>query len=412
MSFLFFGVRPLYIALENDYALLNRLFRLNAEISNVHENMILGTLALICFKLGSVAIQSQKRSYFQNRAERESNTLILVTVSLVRWLILFQIVTLPIMQYLASGGRALYGSALGAFAYDFPTVMQAGHIFGFVVILERYLQRRQNKDLLLAIISGALFLTFTWLMREVSIFRGFYLAGIMIVGIAALDRISTRASLIWLILPLMLLQPLFQTLGTTRSLDNESLKEAQIVDKAFGDRTLTQTYWQFYDGQGDINIFDTFVAARNSDPKVTPYLWSWIYAPIHVIPRKLWTGKPEKGITQDLSFMYDAPYSPGVAGFFWLDGGSDFWMLACMAALGAVIGYLDGLILTMPNSYIRACLIGIISVNAMFLTRFFLWQGLWQALYSVVPILLMNRFLIPDVVVEETDEYEEIDDEA
>ena len=167
------------------------------------------------------------------------------------------------------------------------------------------------------------------------------------------------------------------------------------MEQTFGDQGVTERYWEFYSGKGDINIFDTFVAARSSEPNVTPYLWSWAYAPLHVIPRKLWSGKPERGITQDLSFMNGAPYAPGIAGFFWLDGASDWCMLICMALLGAVVGYADGLILSMQHGYLRACLLGIIAVNAMFLTRFFLWQALWQTLYAVVPILLMYRFLAP-----------------
>ena len=408
MSFLFFGIRPLFISLEGDILLIRRLFLINPEMSQVHENMMMATLALIFFKLGSFAVQSLKSGNFANRSARESNALALVPDYLVRYLMIAQIITLPVMLYLASGGRALYGSALGAFAYDFPTVMQAVHIFGFVVILERYLQRRQSNELMLAIVSGVLFLVFTWFMREVSMFRGFYLAGVMIVGLASLDRLLPRVSLLWLILPILLLQPLFQILGSTRYLDNESLKEADVIEQAIGDRSLPQAYWEFYDGQGDINIFDTFLAARASNPQASPYLWSWIYAPLHVIPRALWSGKPEKGITQDLNFMYGAPYAPGIAGFFWLDGGgSDLWMLACMIALGALIGYVDGFVLSMRNSYLRACLLGIITVNAMFLTRFFLWQALWQTMYAVVPILLMNRFLAPGLVSNEEGENED-----
>jgi hypothetical protein len=60
----------------------------------------------------------------------------------------------------------------------------------------------------------------------------------------------------------------------------------------------------------------------------------------------------------------------------------------------------------MRNSYLRACLLGIITVNAMFLTRFFLWQALWQTMYAVVPILLMNRFLAPGLVSNEEGENE------
>lgn len=400
MSFLFFGVRPIYIIVEQDYSLITGLFRLYPDFAQIHENALMATVALIIFKIGSLFVSSgsspnqptNNQQPATTNQQPTTKTPTLVSAHLASLLIVYQIVTLPVMQYLAAGGRALYGSALGAFAYDFPTVMQAGHIFGFVVILERYLQRRGSGELFQTIVSGLIFLFFTWLMREVSMFRGFYLAGVMIVGIAALDRILPRVSLLWLILPILLFQPVFQKLGSTRYLDNEALKEAELVDEAFDDSDQN-AYWRFYSGKGDMNIFDTFVAARNSQPAVTPYAWSWIYAPLHVIPRALWSGKPEKGVTQDLRFMFGAPYAPGIAGFFWLDGGSDFWMFASMFALGLVLGFADRYILGMPNGYLRACFLAIITVNAMFLTRFFLWQALWQIMYAAVPVILLYYFL-------------------
>lgn len=394
MSFLFFGVRPIYITLENDYSLVNNLFRVYPNFAQIHDNMVWGTLALVVFKLGSLAIHAWKSPSLQVNEPAGHSERALVSDKLVGWLVVFQIFTLPVMAYLAFGGRALYGSALGAFAYDFPVVMQAGHIFGFVVILERYLQRRKVTDLTLAIGSAIIFLYFTWLMREVSMFRGFYLAGVMIVGLAALDRILPRVSLVWLILPILLLQPLFQILGSTRYVDNKSLVEYSLIEQAFDEESIAHSYWEFYSGKGDINIFDTFVAARASEPSVTPYIWSWAYAPLHVIPRKLWSGKPEKGITQDLSFMYGAPYCPGIAGFFWLDGASDLWMLFSMGLLGAIVGYLDCRVFSMKNSYLKSCFLGILAVNCMFLTRFFLWAALWQTLYAVVPCYILYKVLV------------------
>jgi hypothetical protein len=74
--------------------------------------------------------------------------------------------------------------------------------------------------------SEFLFLDFTWLMRDVSLFRGFYIAGIMIAGIAALQRITGRVGFAWLIIPIIGLQPFFQYLGQTRKVANEELVEA------------------------------------------------------------------------------------------------------------------------------------------------------------------------------------------
>ena len=390
MSFMFFGIRPVFITLENDYDLLNELFGLYPELEVVHENMLWATLALIVFKLGSLVFRSSGAAVDTEAPERTPE----ISDSVLQWMLIFQVVCLVFMSFLAHSGRGLYGSALGAFAYDFPNVMQGVQIFGFVIILERYLQSRNLGVLMMAIFSASCFLVFTWLMREVSIFRGFYLAGMMIIGLAAMHRLRPQISMLWVVVPILVFLPTFQILGNMREFDNEDLSNIDLVEETFGERSTAEAYWEFFNSSGDINIFDTMVAARESEPTVRPYAWSWIYAPLHIIPRTFWSGKPEKGITQDLDFMNGAPYSPGIAGFFWLDGGSDFWMLLCMILLGAIIGYCDKRTLKIRDAYMRACIIAVITVNAMFLTRFFLWQALWQILYVVVPILFLNWLLI------------------
>jgi len=159
----------------------------------------------------------------------------------------------------------------------------------------------------------------------------------------------------------------------------------------FGDQSLADAYWRFYDSGGDMNIFDTFVAAKKAEPAFYPYAWSWAYVPLHFVPRLLWKGKPQRGVTMDLSFTRGAPYSPGIAGLFISDGGL-LWMLGSMAVLGFFIGALDGWVFTLPRGYLQYCLIGVVTVNAMFLTRFFLWQYFYQMLYAMIPILTLAWF--------------------
>ena len=137
-----------------------------------------------------------------------------------------------------------------------------------------------------------------------------------------------------------------------------------------------------------MNIFDTFVAATRAEPKFHPYAASWLYAPLHFIPRAWWPSKPKRGITQDLSFMRGAPYCPGIVGFFLLDGGL-FWMLGSITLLGFLLGILDAWVFTLPRGYVQYCFIGIVTVNAMFLTRFFLWQYFYQMLYAMIPIMAL-----------------------
>lgn len=66
-----------------------------------------------------------------------------------------------------------------------------------------------------------------------------------------------------------------------------------------------------------------------------------------------------------------------------------------MFGLGMIIGRLDRKVLNMREGYLRNALLAILVVNCMFLTRFFLWQAFWQALYAVTPCFLLHYLLAP-----------------
>jgi len=383
-------VRPIYMILENDYSLMLTLFRVRADLESVGDAMWWASAGLLCFAFGAFAAPKICRQWFQRRRlkARIEGAQALVSANVCYGMMFFQLMTLPVMFALAKSGRSLYGSSFGAYAYDLPVPLQSIHIITVVVLLERYLRTKSPTSLVMLGISGFLFLDFTWLMREVSMFRGFYVAGVMIAGIAALQRMKGRVGYAWLIIPIVAVQPFFQYLGQDRYKKNAQLAEEGLVDQVFGKQTLGETYWQFYDSGGDMNIFDTFVAAKKAEPAFYPYMWSWAYVPLHFVPRAMWPAKPKRGVTMDLRFMRGAPYCPGIAGFFLLDGGT-LWMLVCMLVLGFVVAALDGWVFTLPRGYLQYCLIGIVTVNAMFLTRFFLWQYFYQMLYSMLPCVLL-----------------------
>ena len=390
MSFLFFGVRPIYMILESDYGLMLNLFRVRADIQAVTDAMWWASAASLCFAIGAFLAPRVSAAWLKKRRQRavRGGDQSHVSAKACYGLMFFQLLTLPVMFALAKSGRGLYGSSFGAYIYDLPVPLQSIHIITVVVWLERYLRHKTPGNLTVLGISGFLFLDFTWLMREVSMFRGFYVAGVMIAGIAVLQRIKGRVGYAWLIIPIVAVQPFFQYLGGDRYKKNEELAEAGVVEEVFGDRSLADAYWKFYDSGGDMNIFDTFVAATRAEPKFHPYAASWLYAPLHFIPRAWWPSKPKRGITQDLSFMRGAPYCPGIVGFFLLDGGL-FWMLGSITLLGFLLGILDAWVFTLPRGYVQYCFIGIVTVNAMFLTRFFLWQYFYQMLYAMIPIMAL-----------------------
>lgn len=393
LSVLFFGMRPFYLLFERDTDLLQK-YLLRADVTEIGTIMWWGALALWCFCLGATLMPVLMRGYLARR--RAVNVLHaarpFVSNATALKLLIAQALTLPIMVILSRAGRSMYGSALGAYAYDLPVPLQAIHVFAVVVILERSLRSKNGSAIVLLVVSAIMFLSFTWLMRDVSSFRGFYLAGVMIVGIAVLMRVKSRVGYAWLILPIVLLQPLFGYLGAQRGLTNEELAQSDIVEEVLKGRTLVQTYWEFYDSGCDMNIFDTFIAAYKYEPRWYPYAWSWLYVPLHFVPRAFWEGKPKRGITMDVACTKGLPTSPGIAGFFLLDGGL-WWMLLSMALLGYLVSWLDWYILTMRPGYLQCCLIGIVTVNGMFLSRVFLWQYFYGIVYAVVPCIALAWYL-------------------
>lgn len=391
MSFLFFGVRPIYLLIEKDYRLLVNRLLVGADWDKITDAMWWATLAAICFSLGAQVAPQLHRLRFLRRRQRNSALVggtIRPTNSMLFTLLVGQLVSLLVMLALAKSGRGLYESGLGAYLYELPVPMQAVQVIAVVAFTQQFLRNRTPFNLILLGGGTILLLFFTWAMRDVSNFRGFYLTGLVITGLAVAHLIKARVSYAWLIIPIIVVLPLFQYLGGQRELANEELAEQEVLEEVFKDEGLLMAYWRFYEVRGgDMNIFDTFVAATQAEVKKRPYLMAWLYVPFHLVPRALWEGKPRKGIVQDVSFTRGAPLSPGIAGFFLLDGGK-LWMLGSMALLGYLISCLDFFVLTMRIGFVRAILMGVIVTNGMFLTRVFLWQYFYQVLYMIIPLLV------------------------
>jgi hypothetical protein len=391
MSFLFFGMRPIYLLIEKDYRLLVKLFLVGVDWDKITDAMWWATLAAICFSLGAQLAPRLHGIRFMRRRQRNLasvSRMIRPTNPMVATLLFGQLMSLLVMLVLARSGRGLYGSGFGAYLYELPVPLQAVQVIAVVVFTQQFLRERTPFNLFLLAGGGMFLLAFTWAMRDVSNFRGFYLTGLVITGLAVAHLIKTRVSYAWLIVPIIIVLPFFQYLGAQRTKTNEEMAEQDVVEEVFKDEGLLMSYWRFYGARaGDMNIFDTFVAATQAEVKKRPYVMAWLYVPLHLVPRALWEGKPRKGIVQDVSFTRGAPMSPGIAGFFLLDGGK-LWMLGSMALLGYLISCLDYFVLTMRIGFVRAILMGVIVTNGMFLTRVFLWQYFYQVLYMIIPLAM------------------------
>ncbi|MFM8886080.1 MAG: hypothetical protein ACKOKC_06675, partial [Chthoniobacterales bacterium] len=188
MLFLFFAVRPIYMIIENDYRLTRELFKIRMDLTDAGDAMWWASLGTLCFAIGAYAAPHIHRGLVSRRRRKAAmqKTQALVSQKVCSGMMFFQLLTLPVMYVLAKSGRSVYGSGAGAYIWDLPVPLQAVHIVTVVVLLERYLRTKTPVSLFMVIVSSALFVEFTWLMREVSMFRGFYVAGVMIAGIAVL----------------------------------------------------------------------------------------------------------------------------------------------------------------------------------------------------------------------------------
>jgi hypothetical protein len=395
MSFLFFSVRPIYLILENDHKLLMAGYQLRSSMEMTGSAMWWASAALWCFAVGAYAAPRIHRQWLQrrNRVNRMELPRTYFNDQVAFALIGLQMLTLPLIYLIASrAGRSVYKSGFGAYMYDLPVPLHAVHIFAVVVLLGCWLKKRDNSTFVRLVISGVMLLLFTWLMRDVTIFRGFYVTGVMMAGIAAVCLWKGRVGYAWLIVPIVVLQPFFQYLGKERASDNESLGQVILIEGVYSHVTVLECYWHFYRSNGDMNIFDTFIAAKEFEPSWHPYIWSWLYVPLHFIPRALWQGKPTQGVTIDGRFSKGLPMSPGIAGFFLLDGGL-IWMLLNMALLGYLVSLADWFVMTMKQGVVQSCLIAILVVTAMFLSRVFLWQYFYQVLYYLIPVVVLSRWV-------------------
>jgi hypothetical protein len=396
MSFLFFGMRPLYLLFEGDLDLFSKLFHLTVSPEMLLRGLWWASAALWCFALG-VHLQRMGGGWKINKLSRLSwdqmqaaSQEFTVSARASNLGLLLQAVALAAMMMMSGAGRSLYGSALGAYVYDFPMVLQGIQIFGIGVALERWRGRKKGTSRYRLALSFLMLLMTSWLARDVTIFRGAYITPLMAAGLCLMFRYKGKVSYLLLIVPLVLLLPLFRTLGETRTLGNENVSEelskqiAKVFDPA--------SYWRFFNSTGDMNIYDTFVAANEWEPSKKPYFMSWLYVPLHLVPRKVWPGKPERGTLQDLKYTHGAPYSPGIAGFFLGDGGR-IWMLGCMMVLGCILSWMDMKILKMRPGYFKICAYGLVAVNALYLTRFFLWQYTYQLLYMLLPCWGLSKLV-------------------
>ncbi|MCF3648441.1 hypothetical protein [Synoicihabitans lomoniglobus] len=396
MSFLFFGMRPLYLVIEGDTDLLVGLFRTGDSLEIRHVALAWAAAGLWLLAAGCHVQRQLGGWQISSLLKHSARPMLTARYALLRpqayrAALVIQGVALALIMVISTGGRGIYSSGLGAYVWDIPMVLQGLQLFGVAVAAERWRTQRTTQGRNSLGLALAMLTLTAWYARDVTLFRGAYITPLMAAGFCLMFRFKGRVSYAWLILPIVLLLPIFRTLGQNRNVGN--VEFGSVVMNKIADALSPSSYWTFFEAGGDINIFDTFIAAIQYEPVYKPYILSWIYPPFHIIPRAIWSGKPDAGILQDLSYTNGAPYSPGLVGFFWGDGGP-LWMLGSMFVLGGLLSWVDMKVLRLAPGYLKICTYAIVVVNALYLTRFFLWQSLWQTFYFLVPCWLIARYVV------------------
>lgn len=393
MYVLFFAFRPLFFFTERDWELMTRLFRLPPDMSLPYNALCWAGLCLICFRIGSLLpTANQPPALLRTYLKAERKSVYLLDRRDILPLLLLQLITLLALQWVVGRSGGLYGFGT-SYIYDMPVPIQAVHAFSVIFILQMHRMDRRNLPLKWALAASVLlFVAFTITMRTVSIFRLFYLTGFLVVCFAYLASRQRRVGYAWLILPIIIALPLFDVLGRVRYESNDAV--GTRLRREIDDLLTPRNYWLFFEGQRDMNIFDSYTAALEWQPKDKPYFKQWLYPAVHWIPRKVWKSKPPGGMQIDLAGpMRGAPYSPGINGIFYLGGGY-LYMLASMVLLGYCIAKVHATIAGMKDGVLKWTYYGTFVVNAMLLTRFFLFQFVWQVMYVAVPCFGLNYLLI------------------
>jgi len=391
LSLLMFGLRPLYIIVEEDYELLDWLRVDRNHPKAIGYAMFLATLCactvssgyLVSLRLKSIKPKPRAtNSGLQKRYPMPTGNCVLLLLGI-------QVVSL-LFIYSLRGGQvtALYASSGGAYVYLFPQVLQSLQILIVVIfVFSKHINKRGSQKLVW--VSIAMFLLFTYFMKDVSMFRGFYITGAIGAFLAVVHARNGKVPYWILVLPIVFFLPFFRALGASR---NTNADTAFTYALGVLGGLSPQRWWEFFNSKGDMNIFDTFVAAIESTPVQMPYFFAWVYSLLHWIPRSVWPGKPANGMLVDMSFTKGAPFHPGLIGFYFLDGGT-LWMLASCFLTGVLLCFIDITVFSLRDGFLKSALYGIVIINGMYFARGYLHFQIMQYAYTILPLVLFYNVL-------------------
>lgn len=393
---LFFVARPLFLVLNDDKALFAFPLAVNVSFEHIYKSLLWAAAALVAFLAGASLVKARDLQAPGNPSGMDEKAGFsgkpAVSSSVITKLLLLQLISTVVLFLIGGRGRStLTEQYTSAYIYFLPSVVQSIHIIAVMVILDRQRQQGLGQQFTFPFLaSAALLLVYTYYMRNVSAFRGYYMTGLIAAFLSSLMCLRGRAGYLWIVIPMLFLLPIVSQLGAMRTLSNQQIRT--YIDQNEVALFGLSKVWTTFSSSGDFNIFDTFIAANHSDPKSHPYILQWLYTLVHWVPRAFWESKPKGGLMIDTDFLNKAPFTPGVSGLFYLEGGY-VWMLVCMIVLGIILARMDSYQFQMKDSFYKFCFYGIMVTNSIFAPRVVLYQSVYQTLYMLAPCWILTRWI-------------------
>jgi hypothetical protein len=385
-----YAARALAISLTDDFAIFYSVFLLSPTWTDLSNTMCATGLGLVMLMLGAMALDNKAAKISrESLATWKTKFSGVLRCGLIPRLTMLgiQIGSLFLIYRIADPNQKLSLTELSDSAYIYlgPTLVHGSNLFITILFLIRAIRFKAPEDFLMAGISITIDLVCAYLMVNLSTFRSFFLAGILLIGVSLIYSFRGRLNPLLLVF-LFLIYPYFKYVGGDRSLTGSELV-AKLVDdplEAYSADSLTNAF-----GPGtDLNMFDTFLASLQWDHRWRPYVLSVAYVAVHWVPRSLWPGKPLQGNLADTGYTYGVPYSPGIIGFFNDDGGVAY-MLVMMAVVGLFLRYLDIRVYQIKDGVLQSCVFACVFFGTLVLVRSFAFQAFWGVAAFMAPLLIL-----------------------
>lgn len=393
----FFLVRAFYVLKESDFDAISGILKGSSNIRYVIAGIAWSTISLVSFILGGLIFNKihQKNHRIKNKVyvinslniknfEIDKEKYIVVILKIIVQLISIVIIY-PISQTLSNLSLNLAQYSDNAYIYVLPYVGLGINLSVYTIATDsavKYKFRNTHTNTYF-FLATCLCLIYSYLIIPLSNSRQYAYGSFVVMGLIFALRSFQKINGLIFFSAISLLIPLIRIMGDFRSKSFSYIFEHINLLDIF----TFDSYWNFFSSKGDFNIFDTFVVTLQYQPKYHPFINSILYVFVHWVPRSVWPSKPVGGVLVDQSHLHGIPFSPGLNGYFYLDGGY-IWMIIMMFLTGSLICYLDSIfdrissIQRQQNNYVFYLMsYSVLLISISMLTRSFLYQSTYYFLY-------------------------------